>query len=215
MSGQKYILVRRINNDVQYAAVTNTGGTKIVKDIKKATVFASKAKAEERKRHSPKRLKSYKITPCTDASASKQSKGAKKIHDVAVSENEAKSEPIVLDPVEKTEKRKKFSQSERETIYNRSEGRCGICGRFVPYGEFTVDHIVPLAKGGKNDLDNLQCACKSCNQLKGSMDYETFTQKAVAIILMRAEADQDFREELYKVLKSRKRIRKKIRAVSI
>ena len=85
---------------------------------------------------------------------------------------------------------------------------------------FTIDLkdvvvFVPLAKGGKNDFDNLQCACKSCNQLKGSMDYETFTQKAVAIILMRAEADQDFREELYKVLKSRKRIRKKIRAVSI
>ena len=52
MSGQKYILVRCINNDVQYATITNTGGTKIVKDIKKATVFASKAKAEERKRHS-------------------------------------------------------------------------------------------------------------------------------------------------------------------
>lgn len=215
MSGQKYILVRRINNDVQYATITNTGGTKIVKDIKKATVFTSKAKAEERKRHSPKRLKRYKITPYTNASAPEQNKGTEETHDVAVSESEVKSKPVVLDLVEKTEKRKKFSQSERETIYNRSEGRCGICGRFVPYSEFTVDHIVPLAKGGKNDFDNLQCACKLCNQLKGSMDYETFTQKAVAIILMRAEADQDFREGLYKVLKSRKRIRKKIRAVSI
>lgn len=215
MSGQKYILKRCINNDVQYAVVTNTGGTKIVKDIKKATVFTSKAKAEERKKHSPKRLKGYKITPCTDVSAPEQNKRTEETHDVTVSESGLKSDSVVLDLVEKTEKRKKFSQSEREIIYNRSEGRCGICGRFVPYGEFTVDHIVPLAKGGKNDFDNLQCACKSCNQLKGSMDYESFTQKAVAIILMRAEADQDFREELYKVLKSRKRIRKKIRAVSI
>ena len=133
MSGQKYILVRRINNDVQYATFTNTGGTKIVKDIKKATVFTSKAKAEERKRHSPKRLKRYKITPYTNASAPEQNKGTEETHDVAVSESEVKSKPVVLDLVEKTEKRKKFSQSERETIYNRSEGRCDIFGRFVTY----------------------------------------------------------------------------------
>lgn len=33
----------------------------------------------------------------------------------------------------------------------------------------TVDHLVPLDRGGTDDIDNLVCACFVCNQLKGNM----------------------------------------------
>ena len=36
----------------------------------------------------------------------------------------------------------------------------------IKYEDFTVDHIVPLAKGGTNDISNLQCTYKRCNAIK-------------------------------------------------
>lgn len=182
-----YILIKQNNkNDTQYVQVSSTGGTVIVKEISKATVFKTREKAEERKRHSPKRLKNYKIVECD--------------------EDEEKHTEI-LTPA----KRKSFSASERDFVYNRAEGHCEICGHFVPYNEFTLDHIIPLAKGGENDLNNLQCACRFCNQLKDNMDYNIFTEKAATIVLKRAESDTVFREELCHVLKKKKRIQKRIR----
>lgn len=62
--------------------------------------------------------------------------------------------------------RRKFTSQERRNIYIRDKGICGICGRFVPPDCFTIDHIVPISKGGTYEYDNLQCCCKKCNQLK-------------------------------------------------
>lgn len=62
--------------------------------------------------------------------------------------------------------RRRFTAKERRDIYIRDKGTCGICGRFVPPDSFTVDHIVPISKGGTYDYSNLQCCCRKCNQLK-------------------------------------------------
>ena len=42
---------------------------------------------------------------------------------------------------------------------------CAICGK-VP--ATTTDHIIPRARGGGNDLDNLRPACLSCNSGRGA-----------------------------------------------
>jgi 5-methylcytosine-specific restriction protein A len=47
-----------------------------------------------------------------------------------------------------------------------SKGICHYCGRSVDPRELTMDHIVPLTRGGKSTKGNLVPACKDCNNEK-------------------------------------------------
>ena len=84
-------------------------------------------------------------------------------------------------------KRRIFTQQERNEIYNRTEGHCAICGKFIPLGEYTVDHIIPLSKGGTNDLDNLQACCSFCNKAKDDSMGEDFFQRIENIYLYQTQ----------------------------
>lgn len=42
------------------------------------------------------------------------------------------------------------------------------CGKPVSDRDGTVDHMLPLARGGSNNDDNLVAACKKCNELKNN-----------------------------------------------
>ena len=67
-------------------------------------------------------------------------------------------------------------------LFKRDGGVCAICGKrcrwdakeeradgtIVTYKDYpSVDHIVPLSKGGKHAWNNVQLACRSCNSRKG------------------------------------------------
>ena len=67
-----------------------------------------------------------------------------------------------------------FRGGERRTIalerlIARDGDQCWYCGgQFVPRKRSrTIDHVVPLALGGRNRLDNLRLACAQCNHAKG------------------------------------------------
>ncbi|MBN1228011.1 MAG: HNH endonuclease [Deltaproteobacteria bacterium] len=47
-----------------------------------------------------------------------------------------------------------------------SDGRCYYCGRIFDKAELTMDHIVPLVRGGKSTKGNIVPACKECNNKK-------------------------------------------------
>ncbi len=63
------------------------------------------------------------------------------------------------------EKARKLKQSQwwKNQI---SRGICHYCGQKVPLTELSMDHIVPLARGGKSTRGNVVTACRSCNQTK-------------------------------------------------
>lgn len=47
-----------------------------------------------------------------------------------------------------------------------AKGVCHYCGRQVPPKELTMDHIVPIARGGKSTRGNVVPCCKHCNTRK-------------------------------------------------
>lgn len=47
-----------------------------------------------------------------------------------------------------------------------SLGECYYCGNKFPANELTMDHVVPLIRGGKSVKNNLVPACKECNNIK-------------------------------------------------
>ncbi len=50
-----------------------------------------------------------------------------------------------------------------------SSGKCHYCGKVFPPTELTMDHKIPLARGGKSEKENLVPACKECNNKKKYM----------------------------------------------
>jgi len=58
-----------------------------------------------------------------------------------------------------------------------------LCGNPIAFEEMTLDHIVPLAMGGADEVENLQCSCKACNQFKGSILPADFFDRIQEIFL--------------------------------
>ncbi|MCF0142521.1 MAG: HNH endonuclease [Parasporobacterium sp.] len=52
----------------------------------------------------------------------------------------------------------------RYDVMKRDNFRCVLCGRGAADGvKLHVDHLLPIAKGGKTEPDNLRTLCADCN----------------------------------------------------
>jgi 5-methylcytosine-specific restriction enzyme A len=58
-----------------------------------------------------------------------------------------------------------ISAAARSYVFDRDGHQCRICGATE---NLAIDHIIPLAQGGTNDISNFQTLCQSCNSRKGS-----------------------------------------------
>ncbi len=74
-----------------------------------------------------------------------------------------------------------------EDIYERDNGVCQICGMPVPFEkgcddnwDGTIDHIIPLSKGGEHSMENCQLAHRICNSLKGREKVSHINWKKLA-----------------------------------
>ena len=50
-------------------------------------------------------------------------------------------------------------------ILAEANGHCAYCGKEA---KLTLDHVIPLSKGGKHSKDNAVAACAHCNSSKGN-----------------------------------------------
>ena len=59
----------------------------------------------------------------------------------------------------------------------QAKGVCHYCGCKTPPKDLTMDHIVPIARGGRSTKGNVVPACKTCNNRKKQllpMEWEEY-----------------------------------------
>jgi 5-methylcytosine-specific restriction endonuclease McrA len=54
----------------------------------------------------------------------------------------------------------------RSNVYLRDNGECQYCGDKIERKHSTLDHVVPVSKGGKSTWENCTTACAPCNSAK-------------------------------------------------
>ena len=72
----------------------------------------------------------------------------------------------------------RIKPEEWEAICHIFGNKCLRCQQAKP---LTLDHIVPLSKGGENTIYNVQPLCKICNLMKsvGRKDYRPTTDRSI------------------------------------
>ena len=74
-----------------------------------------------------------------------------------------------LNDYNSNQQRKLMTPSLRKQIMKRDNYTCQICGKYMPDEiGLHIDHIIPIAKGGKSVPSNLRVLCSKCNGKKGA-----------------------------------------------
>jgi len=123
----------------------------------------------------------------------------------------------------------------RHEVFKRDGYRCRECGASRDEGAtLEIDHIVPVANGGTNDIENLQTLCKKCNRGKytdewigGETDLEVAKNEYNQLLELKCEYEQkligatndddiiDFKYQLMRLDEKLKNVEDKIEELSI
>jgi 5-methylcytosine-specific restriction endonuclease McrA len=72
----------------------------------------------------------------------------------------------------------KFSKKFLSKIFTKlrkQEYKCIYCGIDIG-NDYTIDHIIPISKGGAHEVSNMELLCSHCNSSKGSKTKEKFLE---------------------------------------
>jgi len=88
-----------------------------------------------------------------------------------------------LDSADITRERRRARDLRQTQWWKRqtAKGLCHWCGQRAGAGDLTMDHIVPLARGGKSVKGNVVPSCKACNTAKKqllSMEWDSYLKAA-------------------------------------
>ena len=75
---------------------------------------------------------------------------------------------ISVSPEQLRKEKQKAAELRRSQWWKRqtAKGTCHYCRNRIAPAELTMDHIVPLVRGGKSNHGNTVPACKECNSRK-------------------------------------------------
>ncbi len=78
---------------------------------------------------------------------------------------------MLVDPITLKREKAKARDLRKTTWWHRkrADGRCHYCGRVFKVNELTMDHVIPLSRGGRSVKDNLVPCCKECNSAKKNL----------------------------------------------
>ncbi len=78
---------------------------------------------------------------------------------------------LAVDPAQVAREREKARTLRKTAWWQRrvQRGVCAYCGKAVPPKELSMDHVVPVARGGRSTRGNVVAACKECNNRKKLM----------------------------------------------
>lgn len=90
-------------------------------------------------------------------------------------------------PVDLKPKRKRYATDVRRMIYLRNGGRCAICGKRMDLDNCNLDHRIPLSKGGRDNVENLDCVHVQCNYIKANLLPDELENEIKDIFLYQME----------------------------
>lgn len=91
-------------------------------------------------------------------------------------------------------KRKPITKAIRFEVFKRDKFTCQYCGESAPNVILEIDHIVPVSKGGTNEIINLVTSCRDCNRGKSGKKLDD--NSAVMVQKKQMDAMQERREQL-------------------
>ena len=95
---------------------------------------------------------------------------------------------------------KPLTSEEGRQVLERDHYRCQYCGldglsNFEDSLVMTVDFVLPRARKGKKDPNNLVAACRACNVIKGSRIFKSFDEAKAYVGQRRAKLRQEWETE--------------------
>lgn len=91
-----------------------------------------------------------------------------------------------------TKYRKEISKNNRAAVLS-GKPKCFYCGKRAS----SIDHVVPVSKGGANDITNFVPCCEECNRRKSNFDLYEFRIRQE----MRKKAIKPLNADQFKYLK--------------
>ena len=75
---------------------------------------------------------------------------------------------VDADPLHVKREREKARELRKSAWWQRriQKGLCAYCGKQFPPAALTLDHVVPVARGGRSVKGNVAPSCKECNNKK-------------------------------------------------